>query len=263
MFISDPVRYNNKDIERGAAAMAFRRILAVGDVHGYVDKLRMLWKKIAFDDQQDLLIFLGDYIDRGAAPVDALRFVREQVERYENVHALCGNHEAMMLAYLKQYGRGRTFLGHFDIWLMNGGKVTKKQLDVLPEAESEELIAFVKARPLYHRVQRDGQSVLFVHAGVNPARKKQTSQDLLWIRDSFFDNYRGAELVVVGHTPTQALDGRNVPLFLPNNIIACDTGSFLPDGRISCVDVARYLKLRAQGRELTAEELASCYLQSA
>ena len=243
--------------------MAFRRILAVGDIHGYVDKLRALWKKIAFDDQQDLLVFLGDYIDRGAAPVDVLRFVHEQVERYENVHALCGNHEAMMLGYLKEHGLGRTLFGHFDIWLTNGGKVTKMQLAALPSHESEELIAFVKARPLYFRVTHGVQSVLFVHAGINPMRKKQTSQDLLWIRDSFFDNYRGAELVVVGHTPTQALDGRNVPLFLPNNIIACDTGSFLPDGRISCVDVARYLKLRAQGRELTAEELASCYLQSA
>ena len=243
--------------------MAFRRILAVGDIHGYADKLRALWKTIAFDDQQDLLVFLGDYIDRGAAPVDVLRFVHEQVERYENVHALCGNHEAMMLGYLKEHGLGRTLFGHFDIWLMNGGKVTKMQLAALPSHEAEELIAFVKARPLYFRVTHGGQSVLFVHAGINPTRKKQTSQDLLWIRDSFFDNYRGAELVVVGHTPTQALDGRNVPLFLPNNIIACDTGSFLPDGRISCVDVARYLKLRAQGRELTAEELASCYLQSA
>ena len=243
--------------------MAFRRILAVGDIHGHADQLRTLWKKIAFDDKEDMLVFLGDYIDRGAAPVDVLRFVRAQVERYEHVHALCGNHEAMMLGYLKEHGLGRTLFGHFDIWLMNGGKVTHRQLAALPTAEAEELIAFVKARPLYFRTQHGGQSILFVHAGINPTRKKQTSQDLLWIRDSFFDNYRGAELVVVGHTPTQALDGRNVPLFLPNNIIACDTGSFLPDGRISCVDVARYLKLRAQGRELTAEELASCYLQSA
>ena len=82
--------------------MAFRRILAVGDVHGHMEKLYTLWKKIAFDDNKDMLIFLGDYIDRGAAPVEVLRFVRTQVERYENVHALCGNHEAMMLGYLKE-----------------------------------------------------------------------------------------------------------------------------------------------------------------
>ena len=154
-----------------------------------------------------------------------------------------------------------------DIWLMNGGKVTRKQLAALPAEEAEELIAFIKTRPLYFRTAHGGQSLLFVHAGVHPTRKKQTSNDLLWIRDEFFDYYSGPELVVVGHTPTQRLGGgrdmgRNVPLFLPNNIIACDTGSFLPGGRISCVDVARYLDLRAQGRRLSAEELASCYMQS-
>ena len=247
--------------------MEFRRILAVGDVHGYADRLKALWKQIAFDDKEDMLVFLGDYIDRGAAPVEALRFVQTQVERYEHVHALCGNHEAMMLGYLKEYGLGRTLFGHWDAWLMNGGKVTKAQLTALPTEEREALIGFVKARPLYFRTQHGGQSILFVHAGVHPTRTKQTSNDLLWIRDEFFELYRGAELVVVGHTPTQAIGGRdmsrNVPLFLPNNIIACDTGSFLPGGRISCVDIARYLDLRADGRTLTEEERASCYMQSA
>ena len=247
--------------------MAFRRILAIGDIHGYADKLRVLWKKIGFDDNKDMLVFLGDYVDRGEKPVEVLRFVREQVTRYQNVYALCGNHEAMMLAYLKEYGLGRTLRGHFDIWLMNGGKVTKKQFAALPAEESEELLAFVKARPLYFRMTHGAQSILFVHAGVNPRRVKQTSQDLLWIREDFFDNYSGTELIIVGHTPTQSIGGRdmsrNVPLFLPNNIIACDTGSFLPGGRISCVDAARYLALRGAGRTLTETELASCYIQSA
>ena len=245
--------------------MAFRRILAVGDIHGHMEKLRSLWKQIAFDDKEDMLVFLGDYIDRGAAPVEVLRFVCAQVERHTNVHALCGNHEAMMLGYIKT--NGLDDFDPMDIWLMNGGKVTQQQLEALPAAESESLVAFVKARPLYFRTQHSGQSILFVHAGVHPARKKQTSSDLLWIRDDFFDLYRGAELVVVGHTPTQAIGGRdmsrNVPLFLPNNIIACDTGSFLPGGRISCVDVTRWLDLCADGHTLTANELSSCYMQSA
>ncbi|EKX95655.1 Ser/Thr phosphatase family protein [Selenomonas sp. oral taxon 138 str. F0429] len=245
--------------------MAFRRILAVGDIHGHMEKLRSLWKQIAFDDKEDMLVFLGDYIDRGAAPVEVLRFVCAQVERHTNVHALCGNHEAMMLGYIKT--NGLDDFDPMDIWLMNGGKVTQQQLEALPAAESESLVAFVKARPLYFRTQHSGQSILFVHAGVHPARKKQTSSDLLWIRDDFFDLYRGAELVVVGHTPTQAIGGRdmsrNVPLFLPNNIIACDTGSFLPGGRISCVDVTRWLDLCADGHTLTADELSSCYMQSA
>lgn len=245
--------------------MAFRRILAVGDIHGDLERLQALWGQIAFDDTQDLLIFLGDYIDRGAASVETLQFVRGQTERCENVHALLGNHEAMMLSYIRTNG-----LDDFDpmsIWLMNGGNMTQRQLSALPEEESEELIAFVKARPLYFRMTYMGQSILFVHAGVHPRRKKQTSRDLLWIRDDFFDNYCGPELVVVGHTPTQAIGGRdrnrNRPLFLPNNIIACDTGAFLSGGRLSCVDIARYLTLRSHGTALTAEDLASCYIQSA
>lgn len=173
-----------------------------------------------------------------------------------------------MLDYLQEYGLGRTLRGHFDVWLMNGGKVTRKQFAALPREESAALAAFVRARPLCHRVQHGDERIRFVHAGVHPTRTEQRAQDLLWIREEFFHHYRGRELVVVGHTPTQGLgDGRdlrrNVPLFLPNNIVACDTGSYLPGGRISCVDVARYLALRAGGRKLSAAELASCYVQSA
>jgi len=190
--------------------MMFRRILAVGDVHGHMDALHALWKKIEFDDKQDMLVFLGDYIDRGPAPVEVLRFVREQVERHAHVHALCGNHEAMMLGYIDAYGLGRTLRGHFDIWLMNGGKGTKKQLAALPAAEAEELVSFVRKRPLCHRVQHDGQRILFVHAGVHPTRKERTAEDMLWIREPFLDHYRGSELVVVGHTPTQSIGGRGM-----------------------------------------------------
>ena len=45
--------------------MEYKRILAVGDIHGMYDKLIALMKKVKFDPEDDLLIFLGDYIDRG------------------------------------------------------------------------------------------------------------------------------------------------------------------------------------------------------
>ena len=41
----------------------FKRILAVGDIRGMYYKLIALMKKVKFDPEQDLLIFLGDYID--------------------------------------------------------------------------------------------------------------------------------------------------------------------------------------------------------
>ena len=240
----------------------FRRILAVGDVHGEADCLERLWAKIAFDDAHDLLVFLGDYIDRGPAPVRTLQFVQRQTEKYRNVHALMGNHEAMMLSYMDAYGLGRTLLGQFDLWLANGGKITRKQLAALPTAEAEALTEFVRQRPIFFRTSYEDEEILFVHAGVNPAAE-DSREDMLWIREAFFMGYCGDAVVVVGHTPTQRLrrDRAPVPLFLPNNIVACDTGSYLPDGRISCVDVARYLRLRRGGHRLSFEECASCCLQ--
>lgn len=249
--------------EKGGGCRMFRRILAVGDVHGEADCLEQLWAKIAFDDAHDLLVFLGDYIDRGPAPVRTLQFVQRQTEKYRNVHALMGNHEAMMLSYMDAYGLGCTLLGQFDLWLANGGKITRKQLAALPAAEAKALTEFVRQRPISFRTTHEEEEILFVHAGVNPAAE-DSREDMLWIREAFFMGYYGDTVVVVGHTPTQMLrrDRAPVPLFLPNNIVACDTGSYLPDGRISCVDVARYLRLRRGGHRLSFEECASCCVQA-
>lgn len=249
-------------IEMKGGGRMFRRILAVGDVHGEADCLERLWTRIAFDDAHDLLVFLGDYIDRGPAPVRTLQFVQRQTEKYRNVHALMGNHEAMMLSYMDAYGLGCTLLGQFDLWLANGGKITRKQLAALPAAEAKALTEFVRQRPISFRTTHEEEEILFVHAGVNPAAE-DSREDMLWIREAFFTGYYGDAVVVVGHTPTQRLrrDRAPVPLFLPNNIVACDTGSYLPDGRISCVDVARYLRLRRSGHRLSLEESASCCLQ--
>ena len=249
-------------MRKGGGRM-FRRILAVGDVHGEADCLEQLWTRIAFDDAHDLLVFLGDYIDRGPAPVRTLQFVQRQTEKYRNVHALMGNHEAMMLSYVDAYGLGCTLLGQFDLWLANGGKITRKQLAALPAAEAKALTEFVRQRPISFRTAHEEEEILFVHAGVNPAAE-DSREDMLWIREEFFMGYYGDTVVVVGHTPTQMLrrDRAPVPLFLPNNIVACDTGSYLPDGRISCVDVARYLRLRRSGHRLSPEECASCCVQA-
>ncbi len=43
----------------------FDRILVCGDIHGEWDKFMMTYKKAAFNQDKDLLVFLGDYLDRG------------------------------------------------------------------------------------------------------------------------------------------------------------------------------------------------------
>ena len=49
----------------------YTRVLAVGDIHGMHEKLITLMEKVQFDPEEDLLVFLGDYVDGGRIPSSA------------------------------------------------------------------------------------------------------------------------------------------------------------------------------------------------
>ena len=83
----------------------YKRILAVGDIHGEWKKFLSLYRQVQFDPQQDLLIFLGDYIDRGLRSMEALDWMYTHHEE-KNIIMLRGNHEQMMLDYLLMNIRG-------------------------------------------------------------------------------------------------------------------------------------------------------------
>ena len=80
--------------------MDYKRILAVGDIHGMYDKLIALIEQVQFSPVEDLLIFLGDYIDRGPKSLECLDYVMNLQQQYpERVVCLKGNHEAMCVNY--------------------------------------------------------------------------------------------------------------------------------------------------------------------
>ena len=65
---------------------------------------------------------------------------------------------------------------------------------------------------------------------------------MLWIRTEFYEEYAGDETVVIGHTPVTVplTFNRHHPLHRSaNHIIDCDTGSYLPGGHISCLNVKK------------------------
>ena len=216
--------------------MQYRRVLAIGDMHGKFTRLLNLIHKVNFDPEQDFLILLGDYIDRGDENMRCLRWAIEMSEK-KNVIALRGNHEQMMLYYYLLGG------SEGSIWLPNGGSQTKRELDIWLQREPGALkicLDFIDKRPLYHRMVIKGKEYIFVHAGLKPgvSLDKQTEESLLWIRTEFYNNYTGSAYVVCGHSPTPYLmPDRYYPIRLQNHITIIDTGSFLPRGKVSCLDV--------------------------
>lgn len=220
--------------------MDYRRVLAIGDIHGNFSRLLSLFHKIQFDQEKDLLILLGDYIDRGPENMRCLRWAMEMSEK-PNVIALRGNHEDLMLAYY--------LLGGLEasVWLPNGGYKTQRELEAWMQKEPDALnriLRFIQERPLYHRMIVQEKEYIFCHAGLKPGvpLEEQKEEDLLWIREKFYNNYTGSAEVIVGHTPTEYVEpGRSYPLELDNHITLLDTGSFLPKGRISCMDVVNHV----------------------
>ncbi len=223
--------------------MKYNRVLVMGDIHGRYDRLSSVFNKLNFDPAKDFFILLGDYIDRGNENLHCLQWAMKMSE-LPNVIALRGNHEQMMLYYY--------LLGTFEstIWLPNGGNRTKAEIDAWSKHDPDFLnkaLKFIQDRPYYHHTFIGGQEYIFCHAGLKPGvpLKNQNEESLLWIREEFYNDYYGDAEVVVGHTPTPylgkipGLEDRDPykPIKLSNRITLLDTGSFLPKGRISCMDI--------------------------
>ena len=52
------------------------RIFAVGDIHGCLDHLQQLIRMLPIRKEKDLLVFIGDYIDRGFDSQGVVEYVR-------------------------------------------------------------------------------------------------------------------------------------------------------------------------------------------
>lgn len=223
----------------------YSRVLAIGDVHGMYEKLIKLMDKIRFNPDEDLLIFLGDYIDRGPDPGRCLQYIFALQQQYPDVVVcLMGNHEVMMSSYFmqKRGSYNNLIVDYAGSWLDNGGLETLKQLDEMDADTKEELLHWVMNLPVKYQYQ----DYFFCHAGVDPdvPLAVQNEFDMLWRRQQWWEQYKGEETLVVGHTPVQKvmkLTGKErrtpKPLFLANHVIMCDTGAYMSGGKLSCVDV--------------------------
>jgi serine/threonine protein phosphatase 1 len=223
----------------------YTRVLAIGDVHGMYEKLIKLMDKIRFNPDEDLLIFLGDYIDRGPDPGRCLQYIFALQDQYPDVVVcLMGNHEVMMSSYFmqKRGNYNNLIVDYAGSWLDNGGLETLKQLDEMDADTKEELLQWVMNLPVKYQYQ----DYFFCHAGVDPdvPLAVQNEFDMLWRRQQWWEQYKGEETLVVGHTPVQKvmkLTGKErrtpKPLFLTNHVIMCDTGAYMSGGKLSCVDV--------------------------
>jgi bis(5'-nucleosyl)-tetraphosphatase (symmetrical) len=123
----------------------------LGDVHGRHAALERLLSRLGLDAGRDRLWLVGDLVNRGPESLAALRWARRAGERWGARFAMVlGNHDLKLLALAAGVEEP-------------GPRDTLD--DVLAAPDRDELLAWLRRRPLLHR---DGGDVL-VHAGLLPS----------------------------------------------------------------------------------------------
>ena len=189
------------------------KTIVIGDVHGchkeLIKLMKVLKTKANYNPQEDKLIFLGDYIDRGDNPRLVVRYIRKLQKNNPNVIALMGNHEDMMI----QYYNG----DEYSPWFYNGyEKTIASYRGHLKEFNSD--LEWMEKLPLYY----EDENFIYVHAGVNSKKpmEDQNIDTLLWVRDSFiYDTNPYYKRVIFGHTPDLSS-----PYYTCSKNICIDTG---------------------------------------
>ena len=76
------------------------RLIAIGDIHGHLNKLRHLLDRIG-PTPEDRLVFLGDYVDRGPDSHAVVEYLLALRERLPETVFLMGNHEAFIVSMFR------------------------------------------------------------------------------------------------------------------------------------------------------------------
>jgi len=211
------------------------RIYAIGDIHGTLPPLLELHERIMAEEkkrapkERKVIIYLGDYIDRGLQSKEVIEhLISAPLPGFEQIF-IKGNHEHAMMEFLRGPERK-------DTWLLWGGDATIQGYGVPLEHHlfnninlKEIATSLAKKIPETHkkffsklRIQHIEGDYIFVHAGFRPGipLAEQQDEDKMMIRDEFIYSPKNfGKTVVFGHTIF------NEP-FIASGRIGVDTGSY-------------------------------------
>ncbi len=207
------------------------RTIVFGDIHGGLRALKNLLKKTD-PAPEDLLLFLGDYVDGWSDAAGTLDFLME-LRKERRCLFLRGNHDQLCLQWLSSGMEN-------PLWLKAGGLTTQKSYTGLGIATRKKHMRFLESLQDYYL---DRNNRLYVHAGfTNPKGVLQEyfPKNFYWDRTlwemalslnpelSSEDKFYPARLkqykeIFIGHTALSKI-GITIPL-KAGNVWNVDTGA--------------------------------------
>ena len=172
------------------------RTFVMGDIHGAFAALQQCLRRARFDDQNDMLICLGDVADGWPETKACI----QELMKIKHLVYILGNHD--------WWTRGWMETGVADPnWLTQGGAATLVSYNNKPDAHHLKFLQ--KAAPFFLLENR-----LFVHAGIHPNQPLDVNDwdTFLWDRtlanqalervgQTGAQNLTQFDEVFVGHTP--------------------------------------------------------------
>lgn len=209
-----------------------QRVFFCGDVHGNFTQLKAQLNEIGFVHGADILILVGDVIDRGAENVEMV----EYATCTPGVHCVLGNHELAFLSALEDGLSRSTYVSPN----MGGAWI-----DRYSAMELEDLVTLIEScMPAAITIEREDFSIGVIHAAAPDnwiEAQSLTSEDLdycLWSRDQCSILNRtpvvGVDVVVHGHVCCNNL-------IVSGNQIWIDT--LFRTGKLTIIESKELLKL--------------------
>ena len=218
------------------------RTLVIGDIHGGFKALEQVLKR-ADVNEDDKLIFLGDYVDGWSGTPELLSYLIQLKEEQDCIF-IRGNHDALVLGWFRTAESNPK-------WLQHGGDSTLKAYQEVNPTIKDLHRLFLENLTDYYV---DKKNRLFLHAGfanmhgpssefyTNTVYWDRTLWEMVLAMDTSLepqDKRYPARLklfneIYIGHTPTTRI-GETVPVNLAN-VWNIDTGAAFK-GPVTILDV--------------------------
>lgn len=211
-------------------------IYLVSDIHGCYYSFLKLLKKIKLEDE-DILICLGDLIDRGKWSFELLDYFMT----HNNFKLIKGNHELFMDLYFNN------ILLEKDWWKF-GGQYTISSLKRMSKKEQLKYYNYIHKLPLYIECN----NYVLTHSGFNANFPFIEEKDLINVTKTIELQYKTHpynylisgdihympkkyfdKQLIVGHVPTLHFGQPNIN-YGPN-CIDIDCGATYKNGKIGCL----------------------------
>lgn len=182
-------------------------LYTVGDIHGCYNLLITRLNEIGFDFDNDLLVAVGDLVDRGLQNHECVDLLQEKW--FTSVR---GNHEDLCIGGLNNESYKRCHLANGGEWFYQANK--HRQLHIVNQ--------FLEL-PVALEIEHKGRKFGFVHGHIEqndwsefkesfkekPTAFRDPSELAMWGRERLdsdnkqYTHVTGVDAVIMGHTVTQ------------------------------------------------------------